>query len=96
MNEESNETITNGMNEIDKFVNNMSLDYRATGETIGLQYLNMHRTLQQSLIRLLISAIAWLAKYYTENPDRYDLRNEGAKNWILKVAAIEDTHLPFV
>ena len=96
MNEEHEATIVKGMDAIEKFVNNMCLDFSATGEAIGWKYLNMHRTLQQSLIRLLISAIASLAKYYKENPERYDLRNEGAKNWIVKVAEIKDIYLEIV
>ena len=90
------EIILTGMNKIENFINNMSLDNKNTADFIADRYLVMHRTLQQSLVRMIYFVIQRLAKEYEQYPNSFDLRNEGAKNWIQKVAKIDDVYFPFV
>ena len=90
------EVILKGMDGVEGFINGMSLDNKNTADFIADRYLIMHRTLQQSLIRMIYFAIQHLAKYYELNPNAFDLRNEGAKTWIQKVAKIDDVYFPFV
>ena len=94
--DEHKEIIIEGMDKVERFINNMSLDNKNTADFIADRYLLMHRTLQQSLIRLIYGVIKRLGRYYELNPNAFDLRNEGAKTWIQKVAKIDDIYLPLV
>ena len=94
--EKREKSVIDGMQYLETFVNSSSFNDSKMADLIVTQYLNMHRTLQQSLIRLIYGVIKRLGRYYELNPNAFDLRNEGAKTWIQKVAKIEDSYFPFV
>lgn len=89
------DTINDGMSVIDKFVNNMTLDEPKVGRYVSEHFLRMHRTLQQSLIRVIYYSIQYIATYYKENPRAFDARNEAAVEWIKDVAR-NKSYFPFI
>jgi hypothetical protein len=68
-----------------KLVNNMGFDYTEGSEIIAKALIKEHRTLQQSIIRLLAGSIAKYAELSFHDP-----RNESAVEWAKKVAEIEN------
>ena len=84
-----------GMDHIERFVNNLTLDESKTASLVGNYFNSMHRTLQQSLIRILVYAINYIARWHEEHPSRTDLRNEGAIQWVKEVSKIQ-IPMPFV
>jgi hypothetical protein len=70
-------------------VNNISLDYDEISEIISNKFMRCHRTLQQSMIRLIACFINKISQHET------DLRNEAAIKWAAEVSKI-DAYFPFI
>jgi glycine/serine hydroxymethyltransferase len=70
-------------------VNNLSFDYDEASKTMASQFACVHRTLQQSTIKLIAE---FIRKVSVSN---HDLRNEAAIEWAKKVASI-DSRFPFI
>jgi hypothetical protein len=58
--------------------------------------LREHRTLQQSMVRIINSVLIDYAKYHDEHPDRHDLRNESAIEYARHVRDNVHVYLPLV
>lgn len=84
-----------GMNVFERRINNMGFNNKEVVEVVSKHFLQMHRTLQQNMIRFLAYTIQRLAKYHNENENRFDARNESSVRWIKKVAEIEE-YFPFI
>jgi hypothetical protein len=88
-------TVVDGMKTLDKFVNNLALDEKNVGKFAGEYFITMHRTLQQSLIRVLYYTLQRIATYHNEHPGQYDDRNEASVKWIQDTAK-NMTAFPFI
>lgn len=83
-----------GLTELEKRINNMCFNDNEQSDIVMKWFLQMHRTLQQNMIRFLVSCIKKIAEYHINNPDRFDARNESSVRWILKAAKIDDEYFP--
>ena len=73
-----------------RHVNNMSLDYDAVAELMVDKMCRTHRTLQASIIRLLLAFIVAYAK--RQGAMHTDLRNEDAKGICARLADVIKEH----
>jgi hypothetical protein len=91
MNESQNKEIENAVEVLSRLVNNMSFDYDEAAKVAASKFIREHRTLQQSMVRLMAAFIKAVAE---ANPGS-DMRNESAIKWVKEVAE-KDSYFPFV
>jgi hypothetical protein len=76
--------------QVARLINNMGFDYEKNAEIIAKALIREHRTLQQSIIRLLAGSITKYAELSSHDP-----RNESAVEWAKKVSEI-DNYFPHI
>jgi hypothetical protein len=74
---------------LSEMVNNMTFDYDEAAKILSSRFICEHRTLQQSMIKLIACFLKNISTFNT------DLRNEAAIEWAKKVSQI-DSHFPFI
>ena len=70
-------------------VNNMAFDYDEAAKILSSRFVRVHRTLQQSTLRLIARFMKSISGFDT------DLRNEAGIEWAKKVSQI-DSNFPFI
>ncbi len=92
MNEEERQSfIKDGMKNVFEYVNTFSLSEKGAGEAVADEFMRFHRTIQQSIVRVLYHTIQAFNRTYEKRGDAavMDARNEEAVKWIKAVAKIE-------
>lgn len=85
-----------GLKELEKRINNMVFNNTELSDIVMTWFLQMHRTLQQNMIRFLAMCIKKLAQYHVEHPYNRDARNESSVQWLIKVSKIDDEYFPHI
>ncbi len=88
---ERHEFIKKGMSHLFEYLNIMGLSERSIGESVAEEFTRFHRTIQQTVVRVLYHTIQALNRTYEKRGDgaSFDLRNQDAVAWIKAVAKIE-------
>jgi len=87
--EKDNKSLEEIIEQLSVVVNNMAFDYDDASKVMSNKFRCVHRTLQQSMIRLLSCFIKSISKH------DMDLRNESSINWAKEVSKI-DAYFPFI
>jgi hypothetical protein len=95
MNPDITEEVRNLIEQFSRMVNVMGSEKEVV-EGLAVALLNEHRTLQASMVRVLLKGLVEYAKRADQH-GMTDLRNEGAIKTLLKVSAVvQDNPIPFI